>query len=166
MKYLKILENFTTRIALSGAVLCLLGLVVMTSYQVVSRFTVGDQVVWAEPAARGFQIWMVALGLAAAIRAGAMISVDVLFEILPVKSRNVLAIFVALACLLCIGLLGYYGQTLAQLFQHQKIAGMGISISWIYAAFPIGSVLAVPAVLNWLVTVLTEGYQTSEGVTE
>jgi TRAP-type C4-dicarboxylate transport system permease small subunit len=99
---------------------------------------------------------MVLLGCAAAFRRGAMIAVDVAFDISPHGIRKVLAVFVAISILICLALLGWTGAELAQRFQRQKIAGLDVSIYWVYLAFPVGTVLCVPAVLSWLHDHLTK----------
>ncbi len=150
MKQLQQLERVTTVIALTGAMVCLALIVILTSYQVVTRFFFGHPSAVSEVAARASLIWMVMLGCAAAFRRGAMIAVDVAFDIAPPAIRKVLAVFVAISILTCLGLLGWTGAELAERFQRQKIAGLDLTIYWIYLAFPIGSALAIPGVLCWL----------------
>jgi TRAP-type C4-dicarboxylate transport system permease small subunit len=150
------IERIATGTALTGAVICLTLIVVLTSYQVTTRFLFGHPSAVSEVAARTCLIWMVLLGCAAAFRRGAMIAVDVAFDISPHGIRKVLAVFVAISILICLALLGWTGAELAQRFQRQKIAGLDVSIYWVYLAFPVGTVLCVPAVLSWLHDHLTK----------
>lgn len=149
-------EKRLTRLTLELAVLAMALVVALTFYQVVTRFVFGHPSAWSEVAARSALIWMVFLGLSAAFRQGLMIAVDVLLDISPPKARRILLTVIAAASLVFLALLIWYGWGMTMRVRSQNLAGMHISIAWVYAALPVGSALAVFGVLGRLAEVMTE----------
>lgn len=147
MNWFLAVERRITRLALELSVAALAIIVALTFYQVVTRFVFGHPSAWSEVAARSAMMWMVFLGLAAAFRQGAMIAVDVLLDVGPRPLRFVLLILIGLASITFLALLIWYGWAMAERVQRQNLAGLEISIAWIYAALPVGAALAVPGVI-------------------
>lgn len=140
-------ERRVTRVALELSIVALAVIVALTFYQVVTRFVFGHPSAWSEVAARSAMMWMVFLGLAAAFRQGAMIAVDFLIDVGPKPLRQVLTIVIAIASLTFLVMLIWYGTAMALRVQRQNLAGLEISIAWVYAALPAGALLAVPGVI-------------------
>lgn len=147
-------ERRVTRTALELAVLAMAIIVALTFYQVVTRFVIGHPSTWSEVAARSAMMWMVFLGLAVAFRQGVMIAVDFLLDISPVAVRRLLYLLIAVASLLFLALLIWYGTGMVMRVRSQNLAGLSVSIAWVYAALPVGSALAVPGVVARLIEVL------------
>lgn len=156
MDYFLAVEKRLTRTALELAVLCMSVVVALTFYQVVTRFVFGHPSTWSEVAARSAMIWMVFLGLAVAFRLGVMIAVDLLLDIAPRPLRRTLFIVIALASLVFLAILVWYGTGMVLRVRNQNLAGMHISIAWVYAALPSGALLAAPAVVARLIEVLRD----------
>lgn len=156
MDYFLAVEKRLTRTALELAVLCMGAVVALTFYQVLTRFVFGQPSTWSEVAARSAMIWMVFLGLAVAFRLGVMIAVDLLLDIAPRQLRRALFIVIALASLVFLAILVWYGTGMVLRVRNQNLAGMHISIAWVYAALPSGALLAAPAVVARLVEVLRD----------
>lgn len=150
-------EKRLTRTALELAVLFMAAVVALAFYQVVTRFVFGQPSTWSEVAARSAMIWMVFLGVAVAFREGAMIAVDLLLDIAPPPLRRLLTGIIAVASLVFLAILIWYGTGMALRVRGQNLAGMHISIAWVYAALPVGSLLAIPAVLARFVEVMRAG---------
>ena len=148
-------ERRVTRVALELSVVALAVIVALTFYQVVTRFVLGHPSAWSEVAARSTMMWMIFLGLAAAFRQGAMIAVDFLMDIGPKPLRRFLTIVIAIASLTFLALLIWYGTAMALRVQRQSLAGLDISIAWVYAALPVGAALAVPGVVARTILSLT-----------
>ncbi|WBU64388.1 TRAP transporter small permease [Paracoccus aerodenitrificans] len=120
---------------------------VLVVYQVFTRFVLGDASGWSEVAARGTVIWMVFMALAVGFRSGAMITLEFIRNILPPGPQRLLLRVVTALSLLFLVLLAWYGFQMTLRVQNQRIAMMGISMSWFYAAIPVGCVLAIPGVI-------------------
>jgi TRAP-type C4-dicarboxylate transport system permease small subunit len=123
-------------------------------YQVVTRFVFEQPSTWSEVTSRSLQIWMVYLGLVAAFRVGALISIDLLIERVRGAPRLVLLAAIAGLSLGVLGMMFWYGWDMAWRVRGQMLAGVsnpfsdsGISIAWVYAAVPVGAALSAVAVL-------------------
>lgn len=157
MQYFLAFEKRLTRTALELAVLCMGAVVALAFYQVVTRFVFGHPSTWSEVAARSAMIWMVFLGVAVAFREGMMIAVDLFLDIAPRSIKRVLFIIIGVTSLAFLAILIWYGTGIAMRVRNQNLAGMHISIAWVYAALPAGALLAVPAVIARLVETLRDG---------
>ncbi|MHC5653769.1 TRAP transporter small permease [Stappia sp. ICDLI1TA098] len=158
------LERRITRVALECSIAALAIIVALTFYQVVTRFVFDHPSAWSEVAARSTMMWMVFMGLAAAFRQGVMIAVDFLLDVSPRPLRKLLFIVIGIASLTFLGLLIWYGTAMALRVQRQNLAGLEISIAWVYAALPTGAAFAVPGVIVRLFLNLTE--ERDEGTDE
>ncbi len=117
---------------------------VLVFYQVFTRFILGESAVWSEVSARAVIIWSVFLVLGPAIRYNRMIPIEAIRSVIPstkliwlIRAVNI-AIFVVLLVLIWFG----YKMTLRVV--DQQVAMMNISVAWLYAALPIGSLVAIP----------------------
>lgn len=155
MQWFFAVERRVTRVALELSVLALAVIVALTFYQVVTRFVFGHPSAWSEVAARSAMMWMVFLGLAAAFRQGAMIAVDFLLDVGPKPLRLLLTLVIGIASLAFLALLIWYGTAMAMRVQRQNLAGLEISIAWVYAALPVGAAFAVPGVIARLIASLS-----------
>lgn len=156
MQWFFAVERRVTRVALELSILALAVIVALTFYQVVTRFVFGHPSAWSEVAARSAMMWMVFLGLAAAFRQGAMIAVDFLLDVGPKPLRVVLIVLIGIASLAFLALLVWYGTAMAMRVQRQNLAGLEISIAWVYAALPAGAAFAVPGVIARMIVNLSE----------
>jgi len=136
-------DRVTTALATALACLALVIAVGAGAWQVFSRFATATPAVWSEALVRTALIWMVMLGLATALRTGALVSIDLAYRLSSRQVREALA-FLALAANLTLTLtLFWFGWTMAQRVQFQILAGMEVSMSWAYAAIPVGCAFAV-----------------------
>lgn len=121
-------------------------------WQVITRFALEDPSTWSEVASRSLIIWMVYLGMAVALRTGALMTVEFLFEISSGARRKVLIAVITGLCLGVLLVMAWTGWEMAHRVRFQSVAGVvdpihgqRISIAWLYAALPVGSVLAIVA---------------------
>lgn len=145
------LDRVTTAAASVLACLALAVAVAAGLWQVVARFATETPAVWSEALVRTALIWMAYLGLAVALRVGALVSVDVAHR----YSRGALQRSIEAAALACslsfTGVMFWFGWTMAQRVQFQEMAGLEVSMSWGYAAIPLGALFAmVGAVAHFL----------------
>jgi TRAP-type C4-dicarboxylate transport system permease small subunit len=145
------LDRVTTGIAAVAACLALAVAVLAGLWQVFSRFATETPAVWSEALVRTALIWMAYLGVALALRAGALVSIDVAHRLSGGAVRRAIEA-AALACSLSLmGVMAWFGWVMAGRVQFQEMAGLEVSMSWGYAAIPVGAVFAmIGAVANFL----------------
>jgi len=116
-------------------------------YQVIARFVLSQPASWSETLVRTLLIWMVYLALAGAVRVGALVSVDVLYRLARGRYRKAMNLLISASTLGLLGILFWFGGMMAYRVRFQNLAGLEVSISWAYAAVPVGCVIASLAVL-------------------
>jgi TRAP-type C4-dicarboxylate transport system permease small subunit len=124
------------------AVICGLGM-----WQVVARFVLSQPSTWTEEAMRRLLIWCVMLGVVAAFRRGALVSVDLMLRLSRGTWRAVLRGIITLVSFTFLAVLLWFGTDLAWRVRFQTFASMELSMAWAYAALPVGAALAMLAVL-------------------
>jgi TRAP-type C4-dicarboxylate transport system permease small subunit len=143
------LERWTTAIAMAGACAMMVVAASLGVFQIVTRFVLERPAEWSEILIRFSLIWMVFLGIPAAFRQGAMVSVDVLYRWSPPKFRRVLDWLVCLAALALITIILWWGWDYAQRGSVQSMAGLeSVSMFWAYLAMPVGSVFCVIGIIG------------------
>jgi TRAP-type C4-dicarboxylate transport system permease small subunit len=145
------LDRVTTTIAAIAACVALGVAVLAGLWQVFARFATETPSIWSEALVRTALIWMAYLGVALALRMGALVSIDVAHRYARGAVRRAVEA-AALACSLSMmGVMFWFGWIMAERVRFQEMAGMEVSMSWGYAAIPIGAVFAmVGAVANFL----------------
>ena len=138
------IERITSGVAMAGACAMLLVASTLGMFQIVTRFVLEQPAEWSEILIRLSLIWMVFLGIPTAFRQGAMVSVDVLHRWSPPRLKRVLDWVVAIASLLLIAVILWWGWDYAVRGKVQTMAGLeSISMFWGYLALPVGAVFCV-----------------------
>ena len=136
-------DRFTTRAAMVAACIALAVALFAGAWQVIARFLTETPSVWSEALVRTALIWMVLMGLAATIRQGALISIDVAHRLARGAMRRALEFLSLAATLAVLAVLVWHGWTMTQRVSLQVMAGIEISIAWGYAAIPVGAAFAM-----------------------
>jgi TRAP-type C4-dicarboxylate transport system permease small subunit len=138
------IERFTSGVAMAGAVMMLVTASTLGMFQIVTRFVLEQPAEWSEILIRLSLIWMVFLGIPVAFRQGAMVSVDVLYRWSRPGMRRFLDWAVAIASLLLIGIILWWGWDYANRGKVQSMAGLeSISMFWGYLALPVGALFCI-----------------------
>jgi TRAP-type C4-dicarboxylate transport system permease small subunit len=157
------LERWTTGFATLVACLMLAIASGLGMFQIVTRFVLEQPAEWTEILIRLSLIWMVFMGIPAAFRQGAMVSVDVLYRWSPLKVRRVLDWVVCLAALLLIGIIIWWGWDYALRGRVQSMAGLeSISMFWGYVAMPIGAMFCVIGIIGNLIDPQRQELETAQ----
>lgn len=157
------LERFTSGVAMVGACLMLVVASSLGVFQIVTRFVLEQPAEWSEILIRLSLIWMVFLGIPAAFRAGAMVSVDVLYRWSPPGMRRALEWAVALASLALVGVILWWGWDYAVRGRVQSMAGLeSISMFWGYLALPVGALFCVLGIVGNLLDPKREELETAQ----
>lgn len=92
------------------------------------------------------------MGIPAAFRRGAMVSVDLLYRKSPLKMRRMLDWLVSLAALLLVSVIIWWGWDYALRGRVQTVIGLeDVSMFWAYLALPVGGVFSVVGIVGNLV---------------
>lgn len=158
------LEGLTTRIALLLAMLCLVVAAALALYQVTARFVFGNPSTWSEVITRSAMIWSVFLGVAPAFREGTMIAVEVVQRALPPRLGLALYQLSMTLTLVFFSILFWQGWAMTERVMRQKLAALDISIAWVYAALPVGSVFILIAVLGCMIRAARGDWYTAREV--
>ena len=141
-------DRLLGRIAMTLACLALALAALAGLYQIGARFILQSPSSWTEVLTRFLVVWSVFLGLSAAIRGGALLSVDLLYRtVARTPYLRHLQACISLATLSFLLVMIVEGWNIVQRIRFQTLAGLEISISWAYAAIPVGALFAVVAVL-------------------
>jgi TRAP-type C4-dicarboxylate transport system permease small subunit len=140
-------DRVATGLATALACLALAVAVWAGTWQVIARFATETPSIWSEALVRTALIWMTYLGLAVALRTGALVSIDVAHRYSSGPLRRAVEA-AALACNLSLmGVLLWFGWIMAERVHFQEMAGLEVSMSWGYAALPIGALFALMGAL-------------------
>jgi len=156
-------ERFTTGIAMAVACLMMVIAASLGLFQIITRFVLEQPAEWSEILIRISLIWMVFLGIPAAFRQGAMVSVDVLYRWSPPKLRRVLDWVVALAALALIAIIVWFGWDYAKRGSVQSMAGLeSISMFWAYLALPVGGLFCAIGIIGNLLAPVRMELETAQ----
>ena len=145
-------ERWCTAAALLGACAMLAVAAALGMFQILMRFVFEQPAEWTEVLIRFSLIWMVFLGVPAAFRQGAMVSVDVLYRWSPPRLRRVLDGVVALAALTLIAIIVWWGWDYAVRGRVQTMAGLeSLSMFWAYVALPVGGMFSALGIVGNLI---------------
>ncbi|MBE0454251.1 TRAP transporter small permease [Roseovarius autotrophicus] len=157
MKLFLKFEAVTTGIALRGAIMFLLIATGLALYQVTTRFVFGQPSTWSEVITRSAMIWSVFLAVAPAFREGTMIAVEIVQKMLPPRLGFALYLVSMTMSLTFFGILFWQGWAMTERVVPQKLAALEISIAWVYAALPVGSIFILIAILGCMVRAMETG---------
>lgn len=120
----------------------LLAIAVILFINVVLRFF-GTSMLWAEELARYAIVWITFVGASVCVYKGAHIGVDVIMNILGEKPKKILSMVLAIFSLLFSLVFTYFSFKITMNVQgtNQVSSTMGIPMSLVYAAMPVGGVL-------------------------
>jgi len=137
------LDQIGTTIAAIIACLALAVALFAGLWQVVARFATETPSVWSEALVRTALIWMAFIGLAVAIRAGALVSIDIAHRLSRGALRAALEGLTLASILSMLGVMFWFGWSMAERVKFQEMAGLEVSMAWGYAAIPLGAVFAM-----------------------
>ena len=141
------LDRLLTGLATILASLALALAVAAGLWQVIARFLTETPAIWSEALVRTALIWMALLGLAAAIRAGALVSIDIAHRYSHGTLRRALEAATLAGILSLMGVLFWFGWLMAERVKFQEMAGLEVSMSWGYAAIPLGALFCMVGAL-------------------
>jgi TRAP-type C4-dicarboxylate transport system permease small subunit len=127
-------------------VTCMASMVAVVTWQVISRYALGDPSQWTEEVARMLLIWLGLLGGTYAYREKAHLGLDLLFQKCGPVGRKRLNMITDICCgAFALAVLVVGGGALVQLTWElkQTTAALGIPMAWVYTVLPISGLLIV-----------------------
>ncbi len=146
------LEHYTTGFAMLVACAMMAVAASLGLFQIIMRFVVEAPAEWTEVLIRFSLIWMVFMGIPAAFRLGAMVSVDVVYRWSPPRIKRLLDWLVSGAALTLITIIIWWGWDYAQKGRVQTVIGLeDVTMFWAYLALPVGGVFSVIGIIGNLI---------------
>ena len=108
---------------------------------VFSRYVLERTFVWYDEVARACFMWLVFLGAAVAVRRGAHFGLHMFVEMMPPHLKRAALLLTPLTIVVFSAALVALGWDLMHHGATQTTAVMGMPVSWIYAAMPVGGAL-------------------------
>lgn len=143
------LERATSGLAMAGACAMLALASGLGVFQIITRFVLEQPAEWTEVLIRFSLIWMVFLGIPAAFRQGAMVSVDVLYRWSKPGMRRFLDWMVCIAALALMAVILWWGWDYAKRGEVQSMIGLeDVSMFWAYLAMPVGAVFSAIGIVG------------------
>ncbi len=139
----------TCVICISGSLL--LSVTILIFVQVICRYLLQSSLSWSEELTRYLMVWIVFLSAGYVLNKGGHANVDLLLNMVPVRSRIWLGRFIIVLLAVFAGILIRYGAMLMRFGSRQKSSALQIPMHYVYAAIPIGGALLVFYCLTMLV---------------
>ena len=157
------LEHYSTGFAMLVACAMMALAAALGMFQIVMRFVVEAPAEWTEVLIRFSLIWMVFMGIPAAFRVGAMVSVDVVYRWSRPKLKRLLDWLVSSAALALILIIIWWGWDYAQRGRVQTVIGLeDVTMFWAYLAMPVGGVFSVIAIIGNLIDPQRQELETAQ----
>lgn len=156
------LDRWITAFALNAACVLLALISVLGLWQVVARFVLSQPSTWTEESMRRLLIWCVMLGVVAAFRRGALVSVDLMVRTARGTWRTVVRTLITLVSLAFLFVLLWFGADLVWRVRFQTFASMELSMAWAYLALPVGALLSMVGVIANHVDPMNEELETAQ----
>jgi TRAP-type C4-dicarboxylate transport system permease small subunit len=142
-------ERWTTGFSTLIACLMLVIASALGMFQIITRFVLEQPAEWSEILIRLSLIWMVFMGIPAAFRQGAMVSVDVLYRWSSPPVKRILDVVVCAAALGLMLVVIWWGWDYSVRGRVQSMAGIeSISMFWGYVAMPIGGLFCLMGIVG------------------
>ena len=146
------LERYTTGLATVVACAMMALAASLGLFQIIMRFIIEAPAEWTEVLIRFSLIWMVFMGIPAAFRVGAMVSVDVVYRWSGPRAKRVLDYLVSAAALCLVAIIIWWGWDYALRGRVQTVIGLeDVTMFWAYLALPVGGVFAVIGIIGNLI---------------
>jgi len=132
-------------------VLSLVGMVALAAVAVFFRFVVNSSLAFPDEVVRYLFIWTVFLGSAIALRRNMHAAVEMAVDWLPAGARRGVLIIANLLCIAFFIVLIVYGVRMVMTVYPQISPALEISMSYVYAAAPVGAFFMLIYALEALV---------------
>jgi len=145
---LSVIESVNSRLLALGrhiAWVLVLLMVLTILLQVFMRYVIGSALPWPEEVARALMIWMTALVAASGYRWGAFVAIDLISDVLPKRTSQILKLILLLLAMVLLVELFVLAIEFFQRGFRTRAASFPLKRAWIYLAMPVcfGSMILV-----------------------
>jgi TRAP-type C4-dicarboxylate transport system permease small subunit len=134
------LDRVVARIEAGVVIVLVSSLTAVTFAQVVTRYGLGDPLIWSEELARYLFVWVSMVGAALAIREGGHFGLDLLIGRVPTL-RPILAPVVTTVVIVFVAIVLKTGIDETRLASTQFAMTFPMRMQWAYLALPVGAAL-------------------------
>ncbi|MGF1698516.1 TRAP transporter small permease [Vibrio lamellibrachiae] len=131
-------------------------LLVVLTWQIVTRWLFNAPSLWSEELARVLFMYMVLIGGALAIKTESHVNITFFSDMLPRKVRLALVLTLELAVLISIFAIIYLGYQHVQRTAFFELITLGVSASWLNYSLPVGGVFMVLRQTQKLIGIVKE----------
>ncbi|AYD03693.1 TRAP transporter small permease [Neorhizobium sp. NCHU2750] len=135
---------------------------VLVFANVVLRYVVGDSLSWVEEVTRYMMIWAAYLGAGLALRNGSHVAVELVQDALPTPAMHAVRFCVAVAILVFLGFVSWYGFAYSSVTMMQSSAVLNLPLGMVYLAVPVGCVLSMLHLLLGFRNYVTRRFDAAE----
>lgn len=114
---------------------------------ILPRIGISMSLPWTEELPRFLLVWFIFLGAAVAARAGDLIAVEALTNILKERASKLVRCFALVATIGFLAFLVWCGMRWVSFGQGETSLALGIRMSWVYLSLPVGAFFAIFSVL-------------------
>ncbi|MDJ0390615.1 TRAP transporter small permease subunit [Roseomonas sp. E05] len=141
-RWVRVIDGFN--LALLTALALVLGVLALLAFvQVIARYLIGAPLTWSEELIRYVLIWSVFLGVGIGVRQGMLASVEIVNATVPAPVARLLTwASLALSALFWMVLIAY-GWIILGNVQGMRSGALEMPMAYVYAAIPLGSLLAL-----------------------
>ena len=132
------LDYWVARTETAVVILLVTLLTAVTFAQVITRYVLGDPLIWSEEAARYLFVWVSMVGAALALREGGHFGLDVLIRPMP-RLKPILGPLVTLVMVVFLVILLKTGIDETRLAAMQFAMTFQMRMQWAYLALPVGA---------------------------
>jgi TRAP-type C4-dicarboxylate transport system permease small subunit len=139
----KLFKDFHLKIAKFVSIIFYAIIIIFAIIQVLFRYVIGLSLPWSEELCRYAFIWLVFIGMVIAIRRGEHATIQLFISHLSDNCKRVFYIVTWLLVLVFAVVTGIYGFKMVQLAAIQKSSALGIPMSLVYLALPVGCLMTL-----------------------
>ena len=116
-------------------------IVLITVIAVFARYVIGKPIQWTEEVSLGLFVWFIMLGASSAMKINANISIDILVDLLPLRFRKYINIFVAVISFVTLSFIIVSGFLLAKQAGLKITPLLAVPYTYIDIAIPVGGIM-------------------------
>lgn len=122
-------------------------LIALTIVGVFARYVLNSPIPWGEEVSLALFCWFIFAGAGSAIRKKSVVSVDIVYNMFPLKLKKILTTATTVLCVVAYLVTVYLGWKLALQMGASRTGYLKISYTYLYASIPVGSIFAIFALI-------------------
>lgn len=122
-------------------------LVSVAALQVFYRYVLGDSLFWSEELMRALMVWVAFLMAGVAYSRGELLGMHFILDMLPATARSYVEFAGRILIVIFLLAVAWYGFDFVRRTSEQESVALEISVAWLHASIPVGSLLLAIHVL-------------------